>query len=165
MRREEPRLERLSLPRMQTVLFTSKAVLRVNAVSQQSVPSLWGSGRRNTPPTYSPGSNRSSKSESADLKVRENSGLGVKPASSGVRTGSVRVTDASGMRRAAIVTKISVSCAGACVARGEVFSSATALPGNSALATSQSSAFFRHPGTPCAYSGLEISSASARPTS
>jgi hypothetical protein len=39
---------------------------------------------------------------------------------------------------------------------------ATGLPGSSTLATSQSSAFLSDPGTPCAYSGLQISSPSAR---
>jgi hypothetical protein len=48
------------------------------------------------------------------------------------------------------------SCACASMERGEVLISAIGLPGNSALLTSQSKAFFSEPGTPRAYSGDEI---------
>ena len=47
--------------------------------------------------------------------------------------------------------------------RCEALNSATALPGNSRLLTSQSSAFFREPGTPRAYSGEQISRPAAHP--
>src|SRR5262245_49678747 len=47
------------------------------------------------------------------------------------------------------------------VARLEAFTRATGLSTSSPLPTTQSSAFFRTPGTPCAYSGLETKTASA----
>ena len=53
----------------------------------------------------------------------------------------------------------------AAFARADAFTSATGLSISSPLETSQSSAFFKTPGTPCAYSGLEISSASCACTS
>jgi hypothetical protein len=42
-----------------------------------------------------------------------------------------------------------------------VFSNATGLPGKVGMLTAQSSAFFITPVTPCAYSGLAMSTASA----
>src|SRR5262249_18296616 len=73
------------------------------------------------------------------------------------------VTQASSTIRADIVSSVRRSAASACVARGDVLISATGLPGNSRLATSQSSAFFITPATPRAYSGLEISRRSPPP--
>src|SRR3546814_12076051 len=63
-----------------------------------------------------------------------------------------------------IVRKVSASCAGAYSARVLALSSASGLPTNSGPLTSQSSAFFITPDTPCAYSGLQISSPSAAAT-
>jgi len=39
---------------------------------------------------------------------------------------------------------------------GDAFRKATGFPTNSPLDTTQSSAFLKTPGTPCAYSGQEI---------
>jgi hypothetical protein len=61
--------------------------------------------------------------------------------------------DASGIIRPFITVTISVKEAIACVARGDAFSNAIGLPTNS-------EAFFNTPGTPCAYSGVEINNPS-----
>ena len=68
--------------------------------------------------------------------------------------------DASPMTRADITVKVSFNEAHACVARADALISATGLSTSSPLPTTQSSAFFMTPGTPCAYSGLEIRTAS-----
>jgi hypothetical protein len=69
--------------------------------------------------------------------------------------------DASAMSLPDITVTVSASDAYASVARGDVFTSAIGFAISSPLPTIQSSAFFNTPGTPCAYSGLEISTASA----
>src|SRR5207244_7055470 len=77
-------------------------------------------------------------------------------ASSTLLLRSDTVIDASGMRLAVITVSVSLSDACAWTERGDDLRRATGLPYNSPLATTQSSAFFSTPGTPCAYSGLEI---------
>ena len=62
-----------------------------------------------------------------------------------------------------IVESVSIKDSCAWVARGDAFSNATGLRTNSPLPTTQSRAFFNTPGTPCAYSGLEINTPSAWP--
>lgn len=61
-----------------------------------------------------------------------------------------------------MTVRVSASDAYASVARGDALTSAIGLSISSPLPTIQSNAFFNTPGTPCAYSGLEISTASAR---
>ncbi len=70
--------------------------------------------------------------------------------------------DASSTTRADMTVRVSTSDAHACVARAEALINATGLSTNSPLPTTQSNAFFNTPGTPCAYSGLEMSTASHR---
>src|SRR4030095_15747521 len=70
------------------------------------------------------------------------------------------VRDASRITQADMVVRISSNEAQACVARHDALMSATGLPTSSPLPTTQSSAFFNTPGTPCAYSGLAITTAS-----
>src|SRR5438034_3235690 len=77
-------------------------------------------------------------------------------ASSTLLLRSDTVIDASGMRLAVTTVSVSLSDACAWTERGDALRRATGLPYNSPLATTQSSAFFSTPGTPCAYSGLEI---------
>ena len=69
--------------------------------------------------------------------------------------------DASRITRADITESVSTSDLQARVARLEAFRRATGLSTSSPLPTTQSSAFFRTPGTPCAYSGLDSKTASA----
>ena len=69
--------------------------------------------------------------------------------------------DASAMSFADITVRVSVSEARAQIAWGDALMSATGLSTNSPARTSQSSAFFITPGTPCAYSGDEIRMPSA----
>lgn len=68
--------------------------------------------------------------------------------------------DASGIIRPFITVTISVKEAISCVARGDASSNAIGLPTNSDPLTNQSKAFFNTPGTPCAYSGVEINNPS-----
>lgn len=74
------------------------------------------------------------------------------------------LTDISTGTSADIVRSVSASESCAWNDCDDGLTSATGIPGNSKLLTSQSSAFLREPGTPCAYSGVEMSSASASPT-
>src|SRR5262249_41256404 len=78
------------------------------------------------------------------------------PDSSNVLPSSGTVMEASSISLTDITERVRVRDACAKVARGEALKSATGFSYNSPLATSQSSAFFSTPGTPCAYSGLEI---------
>src|SRR6516225_3053661 len=71
------------------------------------------------------------------------------------------VKHASGRTRADIVRSVSTSDAWACTARAERFQRPTGFPISSPLPTTQSKAFFSVPGTPWAYSGLEITTAAA----
>jgi hypothetical protein len=79
--------------------------------------------------------------------------------SSWLQRGSV--IDASGTTLAIITVSVSIRDARACVERGDALISATGLPYNSPLLTTQLSTFLRAPGTPWAYSGLEIKTPSA----
>jgi hypothetical protein len=56
--------------------------------------------------------------------------------------------------------RISFRDACAYVSREDAFTNATGTPESSPLPTIQLSAFFRTPGMPCAYSGLEKTTAS-----
>src|SRR6185295_10516278 len=92
----------------------------------------------------------------ASDRAREISGrLQIADASSCL-PGRATVTQASGTSLAVMVAKVSARDACAWVERGEALISATGFLYNSPLRTSQSSAFLSVPGTPCAYSGLEI---------
>jgi len=71
------------------------------------------------------------------------------------------VKHASGRTSADIVRSVSTSDAWACTARAERFQRPTGFPTSSPLPTTQSKAFFSVPGTPWAYSGLEITTAAA----
>ena len=64
-----------------------------------------------------------------------------------------------------MVVRISRNAASACTERGEALKIATGLSTNGGKLTSQSSAFLSTAVTPCAYSGLAISTASARSSS
>ncbi len=77
------------------------------------------------------------------------------PGASGSRT------DAASTTVADMVRSVSMSEAWAMWARVVAFTTATGSPGTSGPLTSQSSAFFSAPGTPWAYSGLQITNASA----
>src|SRR5215813_7656182 len=76
--------------------------------------------------------------------------------SSGFLSRSGTTTEASFISLTDITERVRVRDACAKVARGEALKSATGFSYNSPLATSQSRAFLRTPGTPWAYSGLEI---------
>ena len=69
------------------------------------------------------------------------------------------VKHASGRTSADMVRSVSTSDAWACTARAERFQRPTGFPTSSPLPTTQSKAFFSVPGTPWAYSGLEITTA------
>lgn len=71
--------------------------------------------------------------------------------------------DACSMMLADIVSRTSRNAACAWLALGDALNSATGLPGNSSLLTSQSSMFLNAPGIPRAYSGHETNSPSAGP--
>ena len=66
------------------------------------------------------------------------------------------VKHASGRTSADIFRSVSTSDAWACTARAERFQRPTGFPTSSPLPTIQSKAFFSVPGTPWAYSGLDI---------
>jgi hypothetical protein len=74
------------------------------------------------------------------------------------------VIDASGTTCADITVSVSASDAQAWVALGDALISATGFSASSPLPTTQSRAFLRTPGTPWAYSGLEITTPSAAPS-
>src|SRR5262245_29897991 len=81
------------------------------------------------------------------------------PASTSSRA-NANVIDASATTYPDMVVNVSQRDAWAWVARADALITATGLSMSSPLATSQSSAFFNTPDTPCAYSGLEIRIAS-----
>src|SRR5262249_28598501 len=92
------------------------------------------------------------------------SGSDTIPASSSFLPDSGTAIDASGTTRAAIVRSVSASWACAWSDRGEALTRAIGLSLSTVVDTSQSSRFFIDPGTPWAYSGLQIMTASAAPT-
>lgn len=92
----------------------------------------------------------------ASDRIPEISGSLQIPDASTLLLGRATVTHASGTNLAVMVVSVSVRDACACDDRGDALMSATGFSYSSPLLTSQSSAFFRVPGTPCAYSGLEM---------
>ena len=70
--------------------------------------------------------------------------------------------DAATMTRADMTVKVCVSDAHAWLARADALITAIGLWISSPLPTTQSSAFFTTPGTPWAYSGLDIQDRIAR---
>jgi len=79
---------------------------------------------------------------------------------SGDLPASGTVIDASCTTYADMTDSVSANDAQAWVARADVLIKAIGLFTSSPLLTTQSSAFFNTPGTPCAYSGLDITTAS-----
>lgn len=97
---------------------------------------------------------------SASRKTHDSSSLATMACASVLLLPSAITIDAASTTFVIITDNVSFKELRAYVPCGDARSKATSFFINSPLLTTQSSAFFRQPGTPCTYSGLQISTPS-----